>query len=66
MDRGKLHYISRLPEGGRLIFDTLAEETPMTIPELADRFGVDDMLYAAKDTGFVALPLYYFGILTFR
>jgi len=49
-----------------LIFDTLAEETPMTIPELADRFGVDDMLYAAKDTGFVALPLYYFGILTFR
>jgi len=48
-----------------LIFDALAEETPMTIPELADRFGVDDMLYAAKDTGFVALPLYYFGILTF-
>jgi len=48
-----------------LIFDALAEETPVTIPELADRFGVDDMLYAAKDTGFAVSLLYYFGILTF-
>ena len=65
MDRGKMHYIARLPEGDRLIFDVLAEEAPVTIPELADRFGVEDMLYAPKDTGFVASLLYYFGILTF-
>lgn len=65
MDRGKLHYISRLPEGGRLIFEALAEETPVTLAELADRFSVSDMLYAAKDTSFVASLLYYFGILTF-
>lgn len=64
MDRGKLQYISRLPEGGRLIFDALAEETPVTISELADRFGVEDILYARKDTGFVVSLLYYFGILT--
>ena len=65
MDRSKMHYIARLPEGDRLIFDVLAEEAPVTIPKLADRFGVEDMLYAPKDTGFVASLLYYFGILTF-
>ncbi len=65
MDRGKLQYIPRLPGGGQLIFDALAAETPVTISELADRFGVNDMLYAAKDTNFVASLLYYFGILTF-
>nr|VFJ62166.1 MAG: PD-(D/E)XK nuclease superfamily protein [Candidatus Kentron sp. DK] len=64
MDRGKLHYISRLPEGGRLIIAALAEETPITLPELADRFGVEDMLRAPKDTSFVASLLYYFGVLT--
>nr|VFK75725.1 MAG: Predicted AAA-ATPase [Candidatus Kentron sp. MB] len=64
MDRGKMHYIARLPEGRQLIFDALAEENPVTISELADRFGVEDMLYAPKDTNFVASLLYYFGILT--
>nr|VFK11986.1 MAG: PD-(D/E)XK nuclease superfamily protein [Candidatus Kentron sp. LPFa] len=65
MDRGKMHYIARLPEGRRLIFDVLAEEEPVHVRRLADRFGVEDMLYAPKDTGFVASLLYYFGILTF-
>ena len=64
MDRGKMHYIARLPEGRQLIFDALAEENPVTISELADRFGVEDMFYAPKDTSFVASLLYYFGILT--
>jgi len=64
MDRGKMHYISRLPEGRRLILDALTEAEPIHVPELADRFGVEDILYAPKDTGFVASLLYYFGILT--
>jgi len=64
MDRGKMHYISRLPEGRQLIFDALAETESVTIFDLADRFGVEDILYAPKDTGFVASLLYYFGILT--
>ena len=59
-----MHYISRLPEGRRLILDALAEAEPVHVPELADRFGVEDMRYAPKDTGFVASLLYYFGILT--
>ena len=65
MDRGKMHYIARLPKGRELIFDALAEEEPVHVRRLADRFGVEDMLYAPKDTGFAASLLYYFGILTF-
>ncbi|VFN04349.1 MAG: PD-(D/E)XK nuclease superfamily protein, partial [Candidatus Kentron sp. G] len=65
MDRGKLHYIARLPEGRRLIFGALEKAESVTIFELAERFGVEDMLHAPKDTGFVASLLYYFGILTF-
>ena len=53
-----------MPEGRELIFDALAENEPVYIGRLADRFGVEDMLYAPKDTGFVASLLYYFGILT--
>jgi len=64
MDRGKMHYISRLPEGQQLILDALTEEEPIYIRRLADRFGVEDMLYAPKDANFVASLLYYFGILT--
>jgi len=64
MDRGKMHYISRLPEGRQLILAALTEADPVHVPRLADRFGVEDILYAPKDTGFVASLLYYFGILT--
>ncbi len=59
-----MHYISRLPKGRELIFDALTETESVTIFELADRFGVEDMLYAPKDTGFAASLLHYFGILT--
>nr|VFK32123.1 MAG: Predicted AAA-ATPase [Candidatus Kentron sp. MB]VFK35083.1 MAG: Predicted AAA-ATPase [Candidatus Kentron sp. MB]VFK76214.1 MAG: Predicted AAA-ATPase [Candidatus Kentron sp. MB] len=64
MDRGKMHYIARLPQGRELIFGALTETEPVTIFELADRFGVEDMLHAPKDASFVASLLYYFGILT--
>ena len=66
MDRNKMHYIASLSEGRKLIFDALAEdENPVQVRRLADRFGVEEMLHAPKDKGFVASLLYYFGILTF-
>ncbi len=64
MDRGKLTYISGLPNGERLILDALDEKQPLSIVEMADRFGVEDMLTAVKDHVFMASLLYYFGILT--
>ncbi|MBN1874611.1 MAG: AAA family ATPase [Anaerolineae bacterium] len=64
MDRAKIAYIARLPNGGQLILDVLHEEKSTSIPLLANRFGVKDMLTATKDTTFMASLLYYFGVLT--
>lgn len=65
MDRGKITYISQLPQGEQLILDTLNEASPLCIQRLAHRFGVEDMLTAAKDNTFMASLLYFFGVLTF-
>nr|VFK58101.1 MAG: Predicted AAA-ATPase [Candidatus Kentron sp. UNK]VFK68247.1 MAG: Predicted AAA-ATPase [Candidatus Kentron sp. UNK] len=64
MDRGKMRYIAGLPLGRELIFEALADAESVSVPRIADRFGVEDMLHAPKDTSFVASLLYYFGILT--
>ncbi len=65
MDRGKLAYIASLPGGGQMLLDAVQEEPPLALSVLADRFGVEDMLTAAKDAPFMASFLYYFGVLTF-
>jgi len=64
MDRGKIEYISRLPNGEQVIMNVLDQSNPLSISELARRFGVEDMLYATKDTTFMASLLYFFGVLT--
>ena len=65
MDRGKITYISQLPEGGKIIISSLNEESAPSVRNLADRFGVEDMLTSPKDNTFMASLLYYFGVLTF-
>jgi hypothetical protein len=65
MDKDKITYISRLPRGEEIIMDALSKNRPVSIPELADRFGVQDMLSPAKDATFMVSLLYYFGVLTF-
>ncbi|WP_216093255.1 AAA family ATPase [Candidatus Marithrix sp. Canyon 246] len=64
MDRGKLSYVSSLLNGESVIFQALNENPPLSLFELADRFGVQDMLSANKDTQFIVSLLYYLGILT--
>jgi hypothetical protein len=64
MDRNKLVYISRLPHGEVLLIKALSGNDVVTIPQLARRFGVQDVLNAVKDQAFMASLLYYFGILT--
>jgi hypothetical protein len=64
MDRGKLNYIAALPGGAEVIVQALNDETALSAPTLADRFGVEDMLAAHKDARFMASLLYYFGVLT--
>jgi hypothetical protein len=64
MDRGKLSYIAQLPGGAELIVDALRDDPSLSVPVLADRFGVEDALTVRKDMAFMASLLYYFGVLT--
>jgi hypothetical protein len=64
MDRGKLVYIAHLPHGEDLLIQALNGEQGIIIPQLAQRFGVQDVLTAVKDQPFMASLLYYFGVLT--
>jgi hypothetical protein len=64
MDRNKLLYISRLDQGEEMLVQALDHDGALTIPQLAQRFGVEDMLTARKDHTFMASLLYYFGVLT--
>ena len=64
MDRNKLVYISQLPHGEDLLIQALNGEEGVTIPQLARRFGVQEVLTGVKDQPFMASLLYYFGILT--
>ena len=63
MDRNKLVYISHLPHGEDLLIQAL-DGTGVVVPQLAQRFGVQDVLTAVKDPPFMASLLYYFGVLT--
>ncbi|MDM8514956.1 AAA family ATPase [Desulfobacterales bacterium HSG16] len=65
MDRGKITYISRLPQGGQVIVDALNDKKPLSLHRLSRRFGVEDMMNAVKDDVFMISLLYYFGVLTF-
>ena len=65
MDRNKLVYISKLPHGEEVLIKALSGEDSVVIPQLARRFGVEDMLTAVKDETFMVSLMYYFGILTF-
>ena len=64
MDRGKLSYIAGLPGGAEVIVDALRDDADLSVPVLADRFGVEDVITLQKDTTFMASLLYYFGVLT--
>lgn len=64
MDRGKLIYISQLPYGETLVWDSLVEQEPIALEGVAHRFGVADILANQKDNQFLISLLYYFGVLT--
>ena len=64
MDRSKLSYLSKLINGESIIFQGLNETPPLSGFELANRFGVHDMLRQNKDNLFIISLLYYLGILT--
>ena len=65
MDRGKIRYISNLPKGEEIVISALNGKPELHVRNLSDRFGVEDMLTAPKDSNFMISLLYYFGVLTF-
>jgi hypothetical protein len=64
MDRGKIAYVSQLLQGNTVVSQALNEVQPLTVFELADRFGVKEMLKSHHDATFMISLLYYFGVLT--
>ncbi len=66
MDRNKLRYIGELAHGQEVIMQALAEETPLMVEQLSERFGVEDMIKGVKDQTFMVSLLYYFGMLTLQ
>jgi len=64
MDRNRIEYIASLPHGDSVIAAALNDAAPLTVLQLANRFGVQDMLEAPKDQVFMASLLYYLGALT--
>nr|VFK66646.1 MAG: PD-(D/E)XK nuclease superfamily protein [Candidatus Kentron sp. UNK]VFK72135.1 MAG: PD-(D/E)XK nuclease superfamily protein [Candidatus Kentron sp. UNK] len=64
MDRNRIEYIARLPHGNELIANTLNSQGLPRISELADHFGVQEMLTATQDQPFLASLMYYLGVLT--
>ncbi|MEE4357191.1 MAG: AAA family ATPase [Desulfococcaceae bacterium] len=64
-DEAKLEYVSQLPGGQQILLEITREKEPLTITDIADRFGIADMLSdATKDHSFLASYLYYFGVVT--
>ncbi len=64
MDRNRIQYVTRLPHGEALVNRALNPEEPLTVSQLVNRFGVQDMLTAPRNPDFLATLLYYFGVLT--
>ena len=64
MDRNRIQYVARLPHGETLVNRALNPTAPLAIAQLANRFGVQDMLITPRDPDFLASLLYYFGVLT--
>ncbi len=64
VDRNRIQYVARLPHGETLVNRALNTQEPLTVAQLSNRFGVQDMLTAPRDSAFFASLLYYFGVLT--
>jgi len=64
-DRAKLEYIARFPGGDQLLLDLAGDDYLVAVEDIADRFGMRDMLRdQSKDYTFMVSLLYYFGVLS--
>lgn len=65
-DEAKLSYVTDIPLGRQLLLEITREQDLITVHDIVDRFGIQEMLDdQSKDFAFLASFLYYFGVLTF-
>ena len=64
MDRTRIIYISQLRGAEQLVETALREQPPLSVPTLAYRFGVAEMLEGEKSRDILTALLYYLGVLT--
>lgn len=64
MDRDRISYITHLPNGAALIEKICDDSQAVIVPQLHDRFGVEDMLRHEQEEHELASLLYYLGVLT--
>jgi len=64
MDRTRIVYVSQLNGAEQLVETALREQPPLSVPTLAYRFGVAEMLEGEKSRDILTALLYYLGVLT--
>ena len=64
MDRNRIQFVAGLPHGETVVNQALNIEQPLTVPELADDFGIDALLKNEQGPGFLVSLLHYLGVLT--
>lgn len=63
-DRDRIAYVAQLPHGQDVLLQALDEERPLSLAQLSDRFGIEDVSQVVKDRVFMISLLYYSGALT--
>ncbi len=67
VDSAKLEFVANLPKGQKLLLDLMEKNREVVISEMADRFGIQEILSDnSKDNAFLASFLYYSGVLTLK
>ncbi|MBL4901531.1 MAG: AAA family ATPase [Desulfocapsa sp.] len=67
VDSAKLEFVANLPKGQKLLLDLMEKDREVVISEMADRFGIQEMLSDnSRDNAFLASFLYYSGVLTLQ
>nr|VFJ58102.1 MAG: Predicted AAA-ATPase [Candidatus Kentron sp. FW] len=64
MDRNRIRFVAGLPHGETVVDQALNIEQALTVPELADNFGIDALLKDEQGPTFLISLLYYLGVLT--
>ena len=64
MDAGRIRYIAHL-DGGQMVIDRiLDEQNEVTLDQLSDDFGIENVWRLKQDSRYIVSLMYYFGILT--